>query len=116
MSDKQILEHFKESFPLKISQLLEIVDTEEAIGKTQVLVLLFKSKLPQDTTSSMLVDINQRRDKIRCTKDANNRKHPNTFHETFCKSGIEQERLIRVTSKTDQNKNVTAIAKPSPLQ
>ena len=37
----------------------------------------------------------------------------NTFHETFCKTGIDPEGLNRVTPKTDET---TTIAKTSPQQ
>ena len=54
MLGEQVLEHFKESFAPKIeSYLLKINDIDTAIGKARVLVLLFKSELPQFTSSLM---------------------------------------------------------------
>ena len=47
MSDEQVLEHFKEEFSPKVkAQLLETDDIDTAMGKARVLVLLFKSELP----------------------------------------------------------------------
>ena len=44
MSDEQVYEYFKETFPAQIeAQLLEIEDIDVASGKARVLVLLFKS-------------------------------------------------------------------------
>ena len=61
MLDEQVLEHFKEAFPPHIgNQLLEIDDTDIAIGNVRVLVLLFKSELHQSTSSSMLTNIQDR--------------------------------------------------------
>ena len=45
MSEEVTFEHFNESLPSKIeSQLLKIDNIDVAIGKAQVLVLMFKSK------------------------------------------------------------------------
>ena len=56
MSDDQILEHFKESFLPRIEpQLLEVDDIDATIVKPRVLLLLFKVRFPQVTSSSMLV-------------------------------------------------------------
>ena len=66
-SDYHILEHFKESFLAKIeSQLLKNDDIDAATDKGQVLVLLFKSKLPQVTSSSMLVHMTDSTDNTAC--------------------------------------------------
>ena len=47
MSDKEVLEHFKEVFPTKIeAQLLEINDTRMVIGKVRVLILLLRNEIP----------------------------------------------------------------------
>ena len=60
MSHKQILDHFKGVFqPKKIDvQLLEIADTDVAIWKAKVLV--FKSKVSQSRSSSMLAHMTDR--------------------------------------------------------
>ena len=43
MSHKQVLEHFKEAFPPKIeAESLKVGDTDIAIGKARVPVLVFK--------------------------------------------------------------------------
>ena len=52
MSDKQVYEHFKETFSSKIEvQLLEVDDIGTEIGKARFLIFLLNSGLPQSTSS-----------------------------------------------------------------
>ena len=56
MSDKQVLEHFKEAFPPRIeTQLFEVDNIDITTGKTRVLIPLSKSELLQATNSCMPV-------------------------------------------------------------
>ena len=70
MSDEQIQEHFKEAFPPKTEvQLLHIDYTDVGIKEVRVLILLFKSKLPQSTSSSMLVHMTDRNEDTKCKRN-----------------------------------------------
>ena len=52
MSNKWVLEHFKEAFPPKIvAQLLEIDEPDSEIGKASVMLLAFKK---DNTTTGSL--------------------------------------------------------------
>ena len=61
ITDKQMLQYFKEMFPPKIeAQLPEIEDIDVAKVKTKFLMLLFKCELPQATRSSMLAHMTEK--------------------------------------------------------
>ena len=76
MSDKQILEHLNELFPPKTEvQVLLTEDTDVAISMAQILVALFKSKLPEAASSPMLAYMTERTDKITSKNDANKTKY-----------------------------------------
>ena len=69
----------EQAFTPKIeAQLLEINDTDTAIGKARVL-LIFKFDLPQSVCSSMLADMTDRNDNTSYTEQPYNTK-PNTLH------------------------------------
>ena len=71
LSDEQLLKHCKEAFPLKIeAYLLEINNIHVAIWKVIVLISLFKSELPQSTSSSLLVHMTDRNEEVKYTGHA----------------------------------------------
>ena len=89
MSDKQVLEHFKETLlPNKEAQLFEIHDINIAIGKARVLIILFNLELPWAKSSSMPVHMTERNDDTKPTNQANKAK-PNISDEAFCKTGVD---------------------------
>ena len=62
MSDEQFLQHFIEAFLAKFeAQLLKIKinNTDIVMRKARVLILSFKSELPQSTSSSMLAPMRE---------------------------------------------------------
>ena len=87
----------KRFFPPKIkAQLLERDNIDTTIGKLRVLLLLVKSELLQFTISTMLAHVTDRNKETKCSGKAIKMK-PNTFHEAFCKRGIDQGGLTRLT-------------------
>ena len=79
--------------------MVKIEEIYVAIGKVSILVLLFKSKLLQSTSSSMLANINDRKYETKHTEQMN-KTTPNTFYETFCKIGIDPEEVPWITPKS----------------
>ena len=103
MSDKQVIQHFKKALPPKVeAQLLEIDDTNVTTRKMRVLVFLFKTKLPQSTSSCMWEHMTDRNADIKSAEQLNRTKL-NTFYEAFYKTWIHTERLSWITLKANQN-------------
>ena len=74
------------------------------------MVLLFKLELLQTAKSSMLAHSTESTAGI---SDTNKWTKPNTFHETFYKTGIDPVGLSSVTPRANQETNI-AITKLSP--
>ena len=108
--------NFKDAFTAEIeAQLLEVYNMEIAIGNVRDIILLFKSELPKFTNSSLLAHITDRNEDSKCSGKLSKMKSmkPHMFHEAFCKTGINAERLTRVKPKITQN---MTIAKPNMQQ
>ena len=83
MSDYQVLEHFKKVLSLNIeAHLLEIDDIDVAIRGERV---LFKSKLPQSTTSSMLGHMTDRNEDTKHTEQHKRPKNQTHFMKHFAR-------------------------------
>ena len=71
MADDQILQHFKKAFS----------DIDTAISKARVLILLFKSELPQAISSLMIVYVTNITDDAAYNGEKSKHSKSGTFHK-----------------------------------